>query len=192
MNGAVMVLPRDGLTDRDGNALTYDQIAYIGEQDYYLPKDENGDFRTYEAAGDDLADALETMATLIPTHVVFNGAVDALTGDNAITADVGTRMLIIHNQCNRDSRPHLIGGHGDYVWEGSFGDAPQTNMETWFVRGGSAVAAYHTFLQPGLYAYLNHNLIEGIMLGAAAHFQVTGDWDNSLMEQVEAPRPIEV
>ena len=82
-------------------------------------------------------------------------------------------------------------GHGDYIWEGSFGDPPATDMETWFVRGGSAVAAYHTFRQPGLYVYLNHNLIEGVMLGAAAHFQVDGDWNNALMEQVSPPAPIE-
>ena len=43
MNGAVMVLPRDGLKDAEGNQLTYDSIAYIGEQDFYLPKDEYGD-----------------------------------------------------------------------------------------------------------------------------------------------------
>ena len=42
MNGAVMVLPREGLKDSDGNPLKYDKIAYIGEQDYYLPKDEDG------------------------------------------------------------------------------------------------------------------------------------------------------
>ncbi len=37
MNGAVMVLPRDGLKDRDGKSLTYDKIAYIGEQDCDAP-----------------------------------------------------------------------------------------------------------------------------------------------------------
>jgi nitrite reductase (NO-forming) len=51
MNGAVMVLPRDGLKDGDSNALPYHRIAYIGEQDYYLPMDENGDYKTYVAAG---------------------------------------------------------------------------------------------------------------------------------------------
>ena len=188
MNGAVMVLPRDGLKDGAGNPLTYDSIAYIGEQDYYLPMDENGDYRTYEAAGDDYADSLDAMRSLIPTHSVFNGAVGALTGEHALTANVGETVLMIHNQANRDSRPHLIGGHGNYVWESSFSDAPLTGMETWFVRGGSAVAAMYTFEQPGVYAYVNHNLIEGVMLGATAHFVVEGEWDNNLMEQLVAPR----
>src|SRR6056297_1803517 len=189
MNGAVMVLPRDGLKDSAGNPLKYDSIAYIGEQDYYLPMDDNGDYKSYDAAGDDYADSLDAMRTLIPTHSVFNGAVGALTGENALRAKVCETVLMIHNQANRDSRPHLIGGHGNFVWETSFTDAPMTGMETWFVRGGSAVAAMYTFEQPGVYAYVNHNLIEGAMLGATAHFVVEGDWDNQLMEQVVPPRP---
>ncbi len=192
MNGAIMVLPRDGLKDRDGNALSYDEIAYIGEQDYYLPKNPDGTFKTYSNAGDDYAESLEAMRSLTPTHVVFNGSVGALTGTNALHSAVGKTVLMIHNQANRDSRPHLIGGHGNYVWEsGSFSDAPMTGMETWFVRGGSAMAAMYTFEQPGVYAYVNHNLIEAAILGATAHFVVDGDWNNALMEQVVAPRQTE-
>ncbi len=37
-----------------------------------------------------------------------------------------------------------------------------------------AVAALYTFKQPGIYAYLNHNLIEAFMLGGAAHVSVKG------------------
>lgn len=192
MNGALMVLPREGLKDKDGNQLKYDSIAYIGEQDYYLPKDENGEYISYESAGEDFSDSLEAMQSLIPTHSVFNGAVGALTGDAALKAEVGETVLMIHNQANRDSRPHLIGGHGNYVWETSFSDAPNTGMETWFVRGGSAVAAMYTFEQPGVYAYVNHNLIEGVMLGATAHFVVDGEWDNELMEQVSPPQDFTV
>ncbi len=97
-------------------------------------------------------------------------------------------MLFIHAQANRDTRPHLIGGHGDLVWEtGSFDDPPATNLETWFIRGGSAGASLYTFRQPGLYAYVNHNLIEALALGAAAHVRVEGDWNNDLMTQVLPP-----
>ena len=191
MNGAVMVLPRDGLKDKDGNALKYDKIAYIGEQDYYLPKDENGEYRTYDEAGADYSDSLDAMRTLTPTHCVFNGAVGAITGENAMKFNVGETVLMIHNQANRDSRPHLIGGHGNFVWETSFSEAPLTGLETWFVRGGTAMAAMYTFEQPGVYAYVNHNLIEAVLLGATAHFVVEGEWDNALMEQVVAPRTFE-
>lgn len=113
MNGAMMVLPREGLKDKDGNSLKYDSIAYIGEQDYYLPVDEEGEYRSYRTAGEDYSDSLDAMRTLIPTHVVFNGSVGALTGQHALRADVGETVLMVHNQANRDSRPHLIGGHGN-------------------------------------------------------------------------------
>ena len=192
MNGAIMVLPRDGLKDKDGNQLRYDKIAYIGEQDYYLPKDEDGDYISYRNAGDDYAESLDAMRTLTPTHCVFNGAVGALTGSRALHFKVGETVLMIHNQANRDTRPHLIGGHGNYVWEtGSFTDAPTTGLETWLCRGGSAMAAMYTFEQPGVYAYVNHNLIEAALLGATAHFIVDGEWDNSLMEQVSPPQSFE-
>ena len=83
MNGAVMVLPRDGLKDGNGKPLRYDRIYYVGEHDFYVPRDENGKFKTYDSPGEAYADTMEVMRKLIPTHVVFNGKVGALTGENA-------------------------------------------------------------------------------------------------------------
>jgi hypothetical protein len=37
------------------------------------------------------------------------------------------------------------------------------------------------------YAYVNHNLIEALVLGATAHVQVEGQWNNDLMKQILAP-----
>ena len=191
MNGAVLVLPRDGLKDAKGAPLRYDRAYFIGEQDYYIPRDESGAFKKYEMAGENLSDCLEVMKTLTPTHVVFNGKKGALTGDAALKAKVGETVLFIHAQANRDTRPHLIGGHGDFVWEtGSFADVPMTGLETWFIRGGSAGAMAYKFRQPGVYAYVNHNLIEAVMLGATAHVVVEGEWNDDLMMQVAAPGPI--
>lgn len=191
MNGAILVLPRDGLKDAKGKPVRYDRAYYIGEQDFYIPKDAQGKYKTYASPAAGMAEMLEVMRTLTPTHIVFNGAVGALTGDNALKAKVGEKVLFIHSQANRDSRPHLIGGHGDLVWQGrSFSDVPATNLETWFVAGGSATAALYQFKQPGLHVYLNHNLIEAVMLGAAAHVQVEGTWDNDLMQQINKPGPI--
>jgi len=191
MNGAVMVLPRDGLKDGEGNALKYDRAYYIGEQDFYIPRDETGAFKKYASHAAGLGETLATMRTLTPSHVVFNGKVGALTGDGALTSKVGETVLFIHSQANRDSRPHLIGGHGDFVWEqGSFSNAPATGLETWFIRGGSAGAALYTFKQPGVYVYLSHNLIEATELGALAHMVVEGEWDDDLMTQVKKPGPI--
>ncbi|TIV07736.1 MAG: nitrite reductase, copper-containing, partial [Mesorhizobium sp.] len=169
----------------------YDRIYYIGENDFYIPRDEQGKFKKYDSAGDNYDDTVKVMRGLVPTHVVFNGKAGSLTGENAMKAKVGETVLIVHSQANRDTRPHLIGGHGDFVWEhGKFGNPPAKDLETWFIRGGSAGAALYAFRQPGVYAYVNHNLIEAVELGATAHFTVDGKWDDDLMMQVEAPKAI--
>ena len=192
MNGAIMVLPRDGLKDGNGKALNYDRAYYIGEQDFYIPKGPDGKYKKFDSPAAAMPETLEVMKTNEPSHVVFNGAVGALTGENSLTAKVGESVLFIHSQANRDTRPHLIGGHGDYVWpSGSFNDAPRTNLETWFIAGGSAGAALYTFQQPGLYVYLNHNLIDAVLKGAAAHVKVEGEWNNDLLEQIEKAGPIQ-
>jgi nitrite reductase (NO-forming) len=191
MNGAIMVLPRDGLKDENGNPVKYDKAYYIGEQDYYLPQDKDGNYIRFNSPLEGFGKTIELMKGLIPTHEVFNGKVGALTGENALTANVGETVLFIHSQANRQSNPHLIGGHGDLVWErGSFNDKPQTNLETWLIAAGSAGAMLYTFQQPGTYVYMNHNLIEAILLGAAAHVKVDGKWNNDLMEQVMKPTVI--
>ena len=188
MSGAVMVLPKNGLTDNKGKPWRYDRAYYIGEQDFYIPKGKDGKYKTYAQPLEGMADMLDLAKGLIPTHVVFNGAAGALTGPNALTAKVGEKVLFIHAQANRDSRPHLIGGHADLYWVGgSFNDAPLTNQETWWVPGGSAVAAGYEFVQPGLYVYLSHNLIEAVLLGAAAHMNVEGKWDYDMMKQIKKP-----
>jgi len=191
MSGTVMVLPRDGLKDEAGKPLKYDRIYYVGENEFYVPRDEHGKFKKFDSLGESYDETLKTMRGLIPTHVVFNGKVGALTGDNALKANVGETVLFVHSQANRDTRPHIIGGHGDHVWEqGKFANSPAKDLETWFIRGGSAGAALYTFLQPGIYAYVNHNLIEAAELGATAHIMVEGKWNDDLMAQVKAPAAI--
>jgi nitrite reductase (NO-forming) len=123
---------------------------------------------------------------------VFGERKGAYTGDNAPTAKVGETLMIYHSQANRQSYPHLIGGHGEYVWErGNLADAPAQDLESWVIGAGSAGAAMYTFKQPGTYVYLNHNLIEAVNLGALAQIKVDGKWDNGIMEQTQAPTKTE-
>jgi nitrite reductase (NO-forming) len=96
MNGAIMVLPKGGLKDPAGNALRYDRAYYVGEQDYYLPRDENGEFKRYDSPSASMVDDLEAMKSLIATHLVFNGVTGALQGDGQLTANVGENVLIVH------------------------------------------------------------------------------------------------
>jgi len=191
MNGAIMVLPKDGLKDAKGNSIHYNKAYYIGEQDYYIPKDKNGNYKTYKTPAEGFPDMLKVMRTLTPTFDVYNGSFGALTGKNALTAKVGDKVLFIHSEANRSVSVHLIGGHADLVWRGgSFGDVPATNLETWFVPAGSATAALTTFHQPGTYLYLNHNLIDAMLLGASATVKVEGKWNNNLMQLIKKAAPI--
>ena len=192
MNGAIMVLPADGLKDADGNPLHYDRAYYIGEQDFYLPRDEDGGFIRYDSPAASAGDDIAAMRTLVPTHIVFNGATGALQGEGALTAQVGENVLIVHAQANRPSYPHLIGGHGDYVWErGSFNNPPAVDLESWVIAAGSAGASIHTIRQPGTYVYLSHNLIEAFLYDAKAILTAQGEWDDDLMLQSKAPAAIE-
>ncbi|SUO93475.1 copper-containing nitrite reductase [Suttonella ornithocola] len=191
MNGAIVVLPKDGLKDKEGNPVKYDKAFYIGEQDFYIPKDENGNYKRYSNPAESYTDDQKVMDGLIPTHVVFGESKGQLTGDNALHANVGDTVMIYHSQANRASYPHLIGGHGEYVWErGNLADKPAQDLESWVIGAGSAGAAMYKFKQPGTYVYLSHNLIEALDLGALAQIRVDGKWNNDLMEQVKAPSPI--
>jgi nitrite reductase (NO-forming) len=191
MNGAIMVLPRDGLKDENGNPIHYDKAYYVAEQDYYIPKDKNGEYEQFATPAEEIGALMKSIRTLTPSHIVFNGSVNALTNDNALTANVGDKVLFITSSANRDTRIHIIGGHADLYWVGgSFSNKPLTSFETWPVAGGTAVAALYEFRQPGTYLYLDHNLIEAFSFGAMAEVKVEGKWNNDLMKEVQKAGPI--
>jgi len=190
MNGAIMVLPREGLKDEVGNLVEYDKALYIVEQDFYLPKNEDGSFKNITTANESMSEMEKSIRTLIPTHIVFNGRRNSLIGKNAPTAKVGERVLFISAQANRDTRLHLIGGHADLFWPGGkFNNTPYTDFETWAIPGGSGAAALYQFREPGTYVFLNHNLIEAVAFGAVAQIKVEGEWDNSLMKEISQAAP---
>ena len=65
MNGAVMILPRNGLKDGKngrGRSLRYDKAFYIGEQDFYIPKDKKGRYKKYKSPMASYADDMKVMA----------------------------------------------------------------------------------------------------------------------------------
>ena len=135
---------------------------------------------------------LKVMDGLVPTHVVFNGQTGALTSDIRLEATVGETVLLLHSQSNYPSWPHLIGGHGDWVWPyGKFNNRPDEGLESWDVVAGGTAAAVYTFKQPGLYVYLNHNLIMAFVKDAKAFIHVEGEWNSELMEQTSPPTSVE-
>jgi nitrite reductase (NO-forming) len=191
MNGAIMVLPREGLKDENGNTVTFDKAFYIAEQDYYLPKDKDGKVKNIATPQESMKEIGESIKSLQPTNIVFNGHEGALLGANALKANVGEKVLFITSSANRDTRIHLIGGHADLYWPGGkFNNTPLTDFETWAVPGGAAAATLYKFREPGMYVLLNHNLIEAFDYGAMAQIKVSGKWDSTYMMQIEKPSAI--
>lgn len=190
-NGAILVLPREGLRDGYGDPVRYDRAFYFGEQDYYVPMNDDGTSKRYDGFSAQQADWSEVMRGLVPTHVAFNGEYGALTEDVRLEAEVGETVLMLHSQANNPSYPHLIGGHGDWVWPyGKFNNRPDEGLESWDVVAGGTAAAVYTFEQEGTYAYLNHNLIKAFSFDAKAFIHVTGGWDDELMTNTFEARPI--
>ena len=190
-NGAIMVLPREGLRDGFGNPIRYDRAFYFGEQDYYIPMNPDGTSRRFENFSLQMAPMLEVMRGLKPTHVAFNGRYGSLTGDIRLEAEVGETVLLLHSQANHPSYPHLIGGHGDWVWPyGKFNNQPLEGLESWNVVAGGTAAAVYTFQQPGVYVYLNHDLIKAFLYDAKAFIHVEGEWDDDLMTNTFEARPL--
>jgi nitrite reductase (NO-forming) len=190
-NGALLVLPREGLRDGYGNPIHYDRAIYVGEQDYYVPKNSDGTWMRSKNFAEQMEPMLEVMDGLVPTHIVFNGKTGSLTRDIRLEAKVGETLLMLHSQANYPSWPHLIGGHGDWVWPyAKFNNRPDEGLESWDVVPGGSAAAVYTFRQPGLYAYLNHNLIMAFVKDAKAYIHVEGEWDDKLMEQTSPPTTV--
>ncbi|KAA9037999.1 nitrite reductase, copper-containing [Ginsengibacter hankyongi] len=192
MNGAIMVLPKDGLKDENGNPVTFDRAYYIAQQDFYFPKDKDGKTENFATVQQSIQALGESIKTLKPTNIVFNGKQGALLGPNALKAKVGEKVLFITSDANNDTRMHLIGGHADLYWPGGkFSNKPFTDFETWEVPGGSAAAVLYRFREPGTYALLDHNLIEAFAYGAVAQVKVEGKWDSSLMKVVRKQSPLQ-
>lgn len=190
-NGAILVLPREGLRDGFGDPVRYDRAFYFGEQDYYVPLNPDRTSRRYDNFALQMGDMLQVMRGLVPTHIAFNGSYGALTADIRLEAEVGETVLMLHSQANNPSFPHLIGGHGDWVWPyGKFNNRPDQGLETWDVVAGGTAAAVYTFQQEGTYAYLNHNLIKAFLYDAKAFIHVTGGWNDELMTNSFPTRPM--
>ncbi len=56
-------------------ALRYDRVYYVGENEFYVPRNAKGDFESSTDLAAFFPKTLEVMRKLTPTHVVFEGKV---------------------------------------------------------------------------------------------------------------------
>jgi nitrite reductase (NO-forming) len=161
MYGLIVVEPEEGYP-------AVDREYYVVQGDFYT----TGEYRAAGAQPFDMDRAIHED----PSYVVFNGRDGALTGDNALPAQVGetVRLWVGNGGPNLTSSFHVIGEIFDRVWtEG--GTQISTDVQTTSVPpGGSAIVDY-TLEVPGTYILVDHALFRAFNHGAIGMMRVTGE-----------------
>lgn len=195
MYGLILVEPRGGLPP-------VDREYYIMQGDFYTTG-KTGEPGTH---GFSMQKALEEK----PDYVLFNGRVNALTGDSALTANVGetVRLYVGNGGPNLASSFHVIGEIMDRVYaEG--GAAINENVQTTLIPAGGAAIIEFKVEVPGTLVLVDHSLTRAFNKGALANLVVAGDYNPTvfsgeimegiylpegsvIQEQVGEEKPIEV
>lgn len=160
MYGLILVEPKGGLPK-------VDKEYYIMQGDFYT-KGENGEpgLQTF-----DMKKAVNEDAD----YVVFNGKVGALTGDNAITANIGetVRLYVGNGGPNLTSSFHVIGEIFDNVHvEG--GDLINANVQTTSIPAGGAAIVDFKVDVPGTFIIVDHAIFRAFNKGALGMLKVKG------------------
>ena len=171
MYGLILVEPEGGLPP-------VDKEYYIMQGDFYT-EGENGEPGLQPF---DMKKAVDEDAD----YVVFNGQVGALTGDNAITANVGetVRLYVGNGGPNLTSSFHVIGEIFDNVMvEG--GDLINKNVQTTSIPAGGAAIVDFKVDVPGTFILVDHAIFRAFNKGALGMLKVTGDEDKKLYSGVK-------
>ncbi len=166
MYGLIMVEPREGMSEVD--------------REYYVMQ---GDFYTKGANGEtglqpfDMNKAVSEDAD----YVVFNGAMNSLIGDNAITANVGetVRLFVGNGGPNLVSSFHVIGEIFDKVHiEG--GSMVNYDVQTTLIPAGGAAIIEFKVDVPGTFILVDHSIFRAFNKGALGMLKVEGEEDKSI------------
>src|SRR5690606_112344 len=162
------------------------------DKEYYVMQ---GDFYTKGKHGQpglqpfDMQKALDEHAD----YVVFNGKVGALTGDNAITANVGetVRLFVCNGGPNLVSSFHVIGEIFDKVYDEG-GTSINENIQTTLIPAGGAAIVEFKVEVPGTFILVDHSIFRAFNKGALAMLNVKGEenkkvYSGELMEGIYQP-----
>ena len=120
-----------------------------------------------------------------PTYVVFNGAVGALAGDNALEMNVGerARFHFINAGINLTSNFHPIGSHWDKVYpEATLLGTPLRGSQTTLVPAGGGTAVEVVGYVPSTLILVDHALARAIDKGAVGQVHVIGEPNREIFE----------
>ena len=161
MYGLILVEPAGGLPP-------VDREYYIVQGDFYT----KGDYGAKGIQPFDMQKAIDEDAD----YVVFNGKVGALTGDNALTANVGetVRLFVGNGGPNLVSSFHVIGEIFDKVHvEG--GNLINEDVQTTLIPAGGAAIVEFKVDVPGTYILVDHSIFRAFNKGAIGMLKVSGD-----------------
>lgn len=166
MYGLVLVEPAGGLPPVD--------------REYYVMQ---GDFYTEGATNEKGFQAFDVQKAIDeePEYVVFNGRVGAITGEHAISAEVGEtiRLYVGNGGPNYVSSFHVIGEIFDKVYlEG--GDMVNKNIGTTLIPAGGAAIIEMKVEVPGEYVLVDHSLFRAFNKGALGILKVEGEENESV------------
>ena len=168
MYGLVLVEPEGGLSK-------VDREFYVMQSEFFASEPEKG------VAAFDIKKGLDEH----PTHVVFNGKVGGLLGDNALKAKVGETVRIFFGNIgpNSISSFHIIGEIFDKVYtEGGIGGPASKNIQTTLVPSAGATIVEFKVDVPGTYALVDHSIYR-VAKGAIGHLVVEGDSNPKVIRQ---------
>ncbi|MEQ6122124.1 copper-containing nitrite reductase [Reichenbachiella sp. MALMAid0571] len=160
MYGLILVEPAGGLP-------AVDKEYYIMQGDFYT----KGEYGKPGLQPFDMNKAIDEDAD----YVLFNGKVGALTGDNAITANLGetVRLFVGNGGPNLVSSFHVIGEIFDKVnVEG--GSVINENVQTTLIPAGGAAIVEFKVEVPGTFILVDHSIFRAFNKGALGMLKVTG------------------
>lgn len=157
--GLLFVQPKEGLPPVD--------------REFYIMQ---GELFAKEASPGKFEFDYDRMVSEHPSHFVFNGAVRALTGDNALKAKVGETIRIYFGVGgpNEISSFHVIGLIFDRVYNlGSLSSPPLKDVQSVVVPTGGVVVVEVKLKVPGKYTIVDHSLSRAEK-GLVGHLVVEG------------------
>ncbi len=166
MYGLILVEPRAGLPHVD--------------REYYVMQGEVYTRDGYGVTGLQPFDMRQAIAEH-PAYVVFNGAVGSLTGDHALTANVGetVRFFVGNGGPNLISSFHIIGEILDRVYQEA-GSVPNQNIQTTLIPAGGAAIVEIKLQVPGTFLLVDHSIFRAFNKGALGQLKVSGPQDSSI------------
>jgi nitrite reductase (NO-forming) len=172
MYGLILVEPKEGLPK-------VDRELYIMQSEFYA--------KPAAAAGQPHTLDMERGADERPTHVVFNGAVGALVGENAPEVKVGesVRLFVGNGGPNLVSSFHVIGEVFDNVYGEGGSMVSQKNVQTTLVPAGGAAIVEFRAEKPGNLVLVDHSIFRAFNKGALGMIKVTGEENLAVYNQIK-------